>query len=169
MLLLVETKHICEIAQRSDLKTKRDLFKAELGLSAALRWKFKEEVKVDHVVPRPPIRLVAHTFLVEVRNFHPRGFQAAQTAAAGRSAPLFTSAQLVSAQAQQQACWCNKAKGCGLRMRRSQLNPQFRRCKVGACAKIQSEDLKRKTNICFAIQAKEWFLICGNLPMSMPM
>ena len=123
MLLLIETKHICEIAQRSELKTKRDLFKAELRLSAALGWKFKEEVKVDHVVPRPPIRLVAHTFLVEVRNFHPRGFQAAQTAAAGRSAPLFTSAQLVSAQAHQQACWCNKAKGCGLRMRRSQLNP----------------------------------------------
>ena len=76
MLLLVETKHNCEIAQRSDLKTKRDLFKVDTRLGAPpLRRELEEEVEVDHVVPLLLLLPADHDFLLQAaRNFHPREF-----------------------------------------------------------------------------------------------
>ena len=61
--------------QRSVLETKRDLYEVRICLSAPFRGEFKEEVKVDHVVPRGPLllALVAPNFLLQAPNFHPRG------------------------------------------------------------------------------------------------
>ena len=148
--------------QKSGLQTKRDLLKAQIWLSAAFRWELKEEVKVDDVVPRWTLILilvlVAPNFLLQAPNFHPRRVTAA--AAAGESAPLFTSAQLFSAQAQPQACTgvIKASKGFSVRMRPSQ--PPVLKLEGSSEYSGQKEDKAwrckwKYPNICLAVRAQE--------------